>query len=530
MSKNVLGKKMKALLLFFFLLGTICLPSALSRSISREYYQEGKREVVLYVGGSGPGNFSTIQQAIDNASDGDTVFVYNDSSPYSGEIIIDKMITLVGENKETTILDGNNTNLNDLVLITSDHVCLCNFTFQHSRSYPKLLHVVSNACKITSTILGPSQGDIVLQESQGHYIANNTIIDTGLNLISSHNTTLMYNDFSPTLYGALTIYGNNNIIRANKIEDEVGSGGSMYFEGISLNGEHNVIEDNTIICHAEKKYNGIRIGAPANIITGNTLLDCGFYFPKGYLENSFEENLINGKPPSILIGETNTIVEEAGQVLLFSCDHITIKNCAISGLYHGILIDSSPSCVCTGNTIEHCYVGINIDKSKDTELSGNYITSSHYGISLSFSPRSKVLSNVIEHTEKLGAAVSLASSHVTVKKNFIKNNSRGVMITGIRNIFINNEFSNNSAAIELTCGCGNVFRKNNFFDSDIYVFFTFSAMNFWFRNYWHRPRVLPKVIPGILVMFYIGQYPHGKDVIIPWCNIDFFPAKRPFPL
>jgi hypothetical protein len=31
----------------------------------------------LYVGGSGPGNYTKIQDAIDNASNGDTVFVFN---------------------------------------------------------------------------------------------------------------------------------------------------------------------------------------------------------------------------------------------------------------------------------------------------------------------------------------------------------------------------------------------------------------------------------------------------------------------
>ena len=31
----------------------------------------------LYVGGSGEGNYTKIQDAINNASDGDTVFVYN---------------------------------------------------------------------------------------------------------------------------------------------------------------------------------------------------------------------------------------------------------------------------------------------------------------------------------------------------------------------------------------------------------------------------------------------------------------------
>jgi len=55
----------------------------------------------LYVGGSGPGNYTTIQSAIDAANPGDTVFVYDDSSPYYENIIIDKTISLIGENKNT---------------------------------------------------------------------------------------------------------------------------------------------------------------------------------------------------------------------------------------------------------------------------------------------------------------------------------------------------------------------------------------------------------------------------------------------
>ena len=31
----------------------------------------------LYVGGGDPGNYTRIQDAIDNASDGDTIYVYN---------------------------------------------------------------------------------------------------------------------------------------------------------------------------------------------------------------------------------------------------------------------------------------------------------------------------------------------------------------------------------------------------------------------------------------------------------------------
>ena len=36
---------------------------------------------IYYVGGNGPDNYTKIQGAINDASDGDTVFVYDDSSP-----------------------------------------------------------------------------------------------------------------------------------------------------------------------------------------------------------------------------------------------------------------------------------------------------------------------------------------------------------------------------------------------------------------------------------------------------------------
>ena len=50
---------------------------------------------ILFVGGSGLDNYTMIQDAIDNASDGDTVFVYGDSSPYNENIVINKSTILL---------------------------------------------------------------------------------------------------------------------------------------------------------------------------------------------------------------------------------------------------------------------------------------------------------------------------------------------------------------------------------------------------------------------------------------------------
>ena len=83
----------------------------------------------LYVGGSGPGNYTKIQDAIDNASDGDTVFVYNEGSPYYERLVIDMSINLIGEDRDNTVIDGSGNG--DVINVTADWVNISRFTIRH---------------------------------------------------------------------------------------------------------------------------------------------------------------------------------------------------------------------------------------------------------------------------------------------------------------------------------------------------------------------------------------------------------------
>lgn len=86
--------------------------------------QTNQGGATLYVGGSGPGNYTTIQGAIDNASDGDTVYVYNGT--YAETIRIQQSIYLVGEHKHGTVIDGAGSGT--VVAIYGDRTSMKHFT------------------------------------------------------------------------------------------------------------------------------------------------------------------------------------------------------------------------------------------------------------------------------------------------------------------------------------------------------------------------------------------------------------------
>ena len=61
---------------------------------------------ILYVGGNGPNNYTSIQDAINDAKDGYTIYVY--PGYYNESIVINKSISLIGieKNGEKPVIDG----------------------------------------------------------------------------------------------------------------------------------------------------------------------------------------------------------------------------------------------------------------------------------------------------------------------------------------------------------------------------------------------------------------------------------------
>jgi parallel beta-helix repeat protein len=174
----------------------------------------------LYVGGSGPGNYSKIQDAVKDAYMGDIVYVFNESSPYYENIFISKSITLIGEQKTSTVIQGE-------VEIATHGVTLTGFTIKDAGGFgvwiPGLngTGIEGSPNIIDGNIMwNVSAGVTVLAAGKtvGYFIVTNNIIcahEIGIEVTGKNNTvfgnTISFMNDSTFNVGISTLGDFNNI-------------------------------------------------------------------------------------------------------------------------------------------------------------------------------------------------------------------------------------------------------------------------------------------------------------------------------
>jgi len=276
----------------------------------------------LYVDDGGGKEYKIIQEAVNNSSDGDLIFVYN--GMYHENLIVNKQIILVGENKDNVIITSSNENTPIFNINNQNNVVIENLT-----------------------VKGSTSSGIWVNNSSDVEIKNCKIYDcyfNGICLASCMNCKISSCDISQC-----------------GIEKEYigyfGIGiGSVIFPSSKNSIDRCAIHNNS--------YGGIDIfwsNNTENIISNCTIINNNFYGIRCQAETS--NNTIEN---CVILNNKH------GISLKLHCDNCIITHCKISNSSEiGLEIYYSPESTVTYSTISNNSEGISIAGSSNTSIHHN---------------------------------------------------------------------------------------------------------------------------------------------------------------
>ncbi|MCD6223050.1 MAG: DUF2341 domain-containing protein [Thermoplasmata archaeon] len=301
-------------------------------------------------------HFKEISHGVGMVKDGGTVYVFNGT--YNGFSIWRGKINLIGEDKNSTIIDGCGEE--ETISIEGDKICISNFT-------------ISNA----------TWGIEISREKKDIVIKDNIIMHNYGGIYfweSSFNITIMNNIIINNTYGIHAYSSSNNHIVGNKILNN-----SDY--GIELNDCNN----NSIYNCNISNNNGYGIYLHSS--NNNSIYNCNI------MENN-KHGLLLYTSSNNSVYDCNTINNNWSGIYLYSSNSNSICNCnASSNNHHGILLYTS-----SDNSVYNC------------KLSSN----NYEGIYFYFSNNNKIFNCIISENKMYGIYSNSNSNHI-YHNNFINN-------------------------------------------------------------------------------------------------------------
>jgi len=172
-----------------------------------------------------PDDYPKIQEAINAANEGDTIFVKNGT--YYENIVVNKTVTLTGENKAATIIDGNWTG--KVVTLTADNVKISGFTIEKSgmSGTDSAIVIGGSNTIISDNIILSCYFGVRLDYNSNNTIAENIITNSrewgfGVYLWHSSSNRINKNEITKMSrgWGIYITYGsNNNNVTYNNLRD-----------------------------------------------------------------------------------------------------------------------------------------------------------------------------------------------------------------------------------------------------------------------------------------------------------------------
>jgi parallel beta-helix repeat protein len=389
--------------------------------------------------GSGPGNDSaSIENGIIQANEGDTVYVH--AGTYQEHVIVNKRINLVGEGRETTIIDALGSG--DIVRITADGVNVSGFTITGSGPISGdsgieldnvrdcrvfdvnasgngkygIFFVSSSNCIVEDNIVHSNGGNgIRVVTSSNNTIENNDVSDNwgGIYLMdSSHNNTVMENNVTFNKGDAMYLDSSSrNTIENNIVSDNNGTSVSFIFSSYNIvrnnthsgntgSGYYIDRSNNNIISGNRPSNNTITgnhvsnsttfgiylISSQDHNISGNEFINSGISL-RGYELKEFDshdisnDNMVNGKPLYFYkyLDQEDIDGLSAGQLFLIDCTNVVLKNLIINNTAVAISITYSSNITVIDNNVSNNKRGIELISSTQCNVKNNMAVLNEFG-------------------------------------------------------------------------------------------------------------------------------------------------------
>ncbi|MBN2066519.1 MAG: right-handed parallel beta-helix repeat-containing protein [Candidatus Thermoplasmatota archaeon] len=467
--------------------------------------------------------YRTIIDGVNNASEDDTVFVFNGF--YSQEhVYVRKTIKIIGEDKYNTILSGPSSAIELSRVIGGFE--LSNFMFLNINAI-YLYH--SSYCIINNNIIKNSSRGIWLANCSNCTVSNNEIRVRWDSIVLRHSKNSKIN--------------NNYVYGFNE---------SLSGISISSNSDDNIISNNTI----NNCEDGIDVYISNRVtITDNNIINStrfGITFSASSNSTIYQNKITNNNNCGVdvsysddVIISDNIIIDNVWEGISLSYGkNIDVSRNIIDNSSYGIEFCFIENSICSNNTVTNISeIGIHIMDSRggNNLVSYNNVNKCYFGIFLDQSWKNTYKNNIVNYNE-FGIMLYGKAYFNVVTKNEVGKNSVGVELYGfIQNSRKYDPFENwvvgNNIRENTNCGIyatiltsSNHIYYNNFIDN-------YQNAEDRGNNKWYKLKITGSV--GNYWSDYTDKYPDAEplngvwdtpyDIPPPWrFNKDRYPSVNPF--
>jgi len=391
-----------------------------------------------------PDDYPTIQEALNHANAGDTVFVRNGT--YYEHVCMNKTVSIVGQDKITTIIDGNHTGT--VVTVTADNVNISGFTVQNGEAGLKL----DGDCNSVTSSIFSSNGAVETDLKTGLEIYQDPLQPVPWYGIwdmmnGSYTEVMELTTDTPVL--SLEVFSHSDVeaLLLGVFFDENMDGAPQLHEFVGFG----CVDKNPWTCLFGPSKGQYIIKIKGEAVTGNPgHFDRKITKHKGYgigmhscSKNTLSGNLISGNYAGLYVQSSSDMIVHSNNVTR-NIGGIITENLTNSIFDSNRVFDNTPMTYSTGismraaenvslsrNVVSQNCFGITIWNSTNTNVENNEIISNHgWGVELHASLKNRVADNCISDVGGLnGIFLRFSSGNILSGNNITKCEHSGITLS-----------------------------------------------------------------------------------------------------